>query len=197
MVGGNGEGAVNGLARLAMNEMMERKMSIRDWYHDFRKSKDTLVAWDVLEDCENALEMLQVEESFDKFRVIWVAAIAQVRAVGHVLHKVDGERNLKLKKIIEDTFSDWKKDRDSNAIFWEFIENERNSVLKQYEFGFLFGPIGVITPAEQEIVELDEGLFCPILEGRYEGEDCRDILAEAIKWWKTQLELVETKYHYI
>jgi hypothetical protein len=170
-------------------------MSIRDWYRDFRKGKDTLVARDVLEDCETALEMLQVEDSFDKFRVIWVAAIAQVRAVGHVLHKVDGERNPNLKKIIENAFGDWKKEREDNAIFWDFIENERNSVLKQYEFGFLFGPMGVIIPAEQDIVELDEGLFCPILEGRYEGEDCRDILGDAIKWWKNQLNMIEEKYH--
>lgn len=170
-------------------------MSIQDWYRDFRKSKDSLVAWDVLEDCEHALEMLQVEGSFDNFRVIWVAAIAQVRAVGHVLHKVDGERNPKLKKIIEDIFGDWKKNREGNAIFWDFIENERNSVLKQYEFGFLFGPIGIIsTDDDEEIQKLDKGLYCPILEGRYEGEDCRDVLAEAIKWWKNQLSRIEKQF---
>ena len=170
-------------------------MSFRDWYHDFRKGKDSLVARDVLIDCEKALEMLQEEESFDKFRVIWVAAIAQVRAVGHVLHKVDSERDPKLKKIIEEAFHGWKKNKEDNAIFWDFVENERNSVLKQYEFGFLFGPIGVIVPAEQEVVELDESLFCPILEGRYEGEDCRDVLADAIKWWKTQLDVIDENFH--
>jgi hypothetical protein len=172
----------------------EKLMGFSDWFRDFRKSKDSLVARDVLTDCEMALEMLQVEETFDKFRVIWVAAIAQVRAVGHVLHKVDSERDPKLKGIIEEVFNDWKKNKEENAIFWEFIENERNSVLKQYEFGFLFGPIGVITPAEQEIVELDEGLFCPILEGRYKDEDCRDILADAITWWKNQLDMIEKKF---
>ena len=170
-------------------------MSIRDWYSDYRKGKESLVARDVLEDCEKALEMLQIEDSFDRFRVVWVAAIAQVRAVGHVLHKVDGERNPKLRKVIEESFADWKQNREENAIFWEFIENERNSVLKQYEFGFLFGPMGVIIPAEQEVVDLDEGLFCPILEGRYEGEDCRDILADAIEWWKNQLNVIEKNFH--
>ena len=170
-------------------------MRINGLYREARKRKDSLIARDVLEDCEKALEMLQEEIPSDEFRVIWVAAIAQVRAIGHVLHKVDGERNPKLKKIIEEAFNDWKKNKEDNAIFWDFIENERNSVLKQYEFGFLFGPIGVITPADQEIVELNEGLFCPILEGRYEGEDCRDILAEAIKWWKNQLNIIEDKFH--
>jgi hypothetical protein len=94
----------------------EKLIGFRDWYRDFRKSKDSLVGRDVITDCEMALEMLQVEESFDRFRVIWVAAIAQVRAVGHVLHKVDDERDPKLKKIIEDTFNDWKKNKEDNAI---------------------------------------------------------------------------------
>lgn len=155
----------------------------------------SLSAWDVLRDCEHAFEMLETEESFDRFRVVWVAAIALVRAVGHVLHKVDGGKDQKLKKIIEDTYKSWKADKESHAIFWDFIEFERNTVLKQYEFGFFFDPIGIIVPAEDKIFELDDGLFCPIGEGRYEGEDCRDVLEEAIKWWKTQLEFVERKYH--
>jgi len=156
--------------------------------------KDSLVAWSVLKDCEQALEMLQTEDSIDKFRVIWVAAIAQVRAIGHVLHKVDGDSDPRLKYIIEESFQDWKKDREINSIFWNFVESERNSVLKQYEFGFLFGPIGVVMPADQEIEEIDEGIFCPILDGKYAGEDCRDVLSDAIKWWKVQLNLIEVKY---
>lgn len=154
----------------------------------------SLSAWGVLRDCDQAFQMLELEESFDKFRVLWVAAIALVRAVGHVLHKVDGEKDPKLKKIIEDAHKSWKMDKDTHAIFWEFIEFERNTVLKQYEFGFFFGPIGIIVPAEEKTFELDDGLFCPIGEGRYEGEDCRDVLEEAIKWWKIQLELVERMY---
>ena len=169
-------------------------MGFRDWYREFRNSREPFVAWDVLKDCELALEMLQKENSFDQFRIIWVAAIAQIRAVGHVLHKVDGERDPKLKVIIEEIFIEWKNNKVNNAIFWDFIENERNSVLKQYEFGFLFGPLGVIAPTEEEVMELDEGLFCPILDGRYEGEDCRDILDEAIKWWKIQLNRIEKDF---
>ena len=171
-------------------------MSFRDWQRDLRRNKDSLAAREVLYDCMQALEMLQTEVSFDRFRVIWVAAIAQVRAVGHVLHKIDSEKDQKLKKIIAESYDAWKVNKEENAIFWDFIENERNSVLKQYEFGFLFGPLGVITLGEEEPAELDDGLFCPILEGRYGGEDCRDILSDAIKWWKVQLNLIEEKYQH-
>jgi hypothetical protein len=169
-------------------------MSIKEWYSEFRKNQVSLLAWEVLRDCEHALEMLQTENSFDNFRIIWVAAIAQVRSVGHVLDKVDGERSPGLKKIIAETYREWKTNKDANSIFWDFIESERNSVLKQYEFGFIFGPIGVITPADQEIDEIDEGLFCPILDGKFEGEDCRDVLSSAIEWWKKQLTNIEQKY---
>ena len=46
----------------------------------------------VLSDCKYALDMLQVESRPASFRVLWVAGIALVRAVGHVLQKVDGEK---------------------------------------------------------------------------------------------------------
>ena len=41
----------------------KQSMSIGDWHYNFIRGKDTLVARDVLEDCEKALEMLEVEES--------------------------------------------------------------------------------------------------------------------------------------
>lgn len=64
-------------------------------------------------------------------------------------------------------------------------------MLKEYEIGFLSGPIGVLAQAEGKVYELDENLFCPIVDGRYAGEDCRDVLATAIAWWEKQLDLIE------
>lgn len=38
---------------------------------------------------------------------------------------------------------------------------------------------------------LDENLFCPITEGTFAGEDCRDTLELAIEWWDRQLRDID------
>jgi hypothetical protein len=143
----------------------------------------------VLEDCKHAHALLEDEVRPDSFRVLWVAGIALARAVGHVLQKVDAAESGPLKKAVDQAYADWKNNREDNAIFWEFIEEERNRVLKQYEAGFFAGPVDIL--AGEQIHTLDENLFCPITDGRFSGEDCRDVLAEAIKWWERQLAQIE------
>jgi hypothetical protein len=66
---------------------------------------------------------------------------------------------------------------------------ERNQVLKQYEIGFFSGPVTLV--AGTEAATIDDNLFCPIAYGPYEGEDCRDVLQEAITWWKAQLSSIQ------
>jgi len=143
----------------------------------------------VLEDCKHSLALLEDEIRPDSFRVLWVAGVALARAVGHVLQKVDAARPGPLKTAVDKAYAARKDDRDANAIFWEFIEEERNRVLKQYEVGFFAGPVELV--AEGELHVLDENVFCPIADGRFAGEDCRDLLAEAIKWWEQQLARIE------
>ena len=83
----------------------------------------------------------------------------------------------------------WKADRARHAVFWEFIENERNQVLKQYELGFLPGTVAVAV--DGEVFQLGDTLFSPMSAGPYAWEDCRDVLAEAVEWWQVQLNQVE------
>jgi hypothetical protein len=143
----------------------------------------------VLEDCRHAVELLQTETERRTFRVLWVAGIALARAVGHVLQKVDAAEDPVLAAAVATAFQSWKAKRAENAIFWEFIEAERNLVLKQYEVNFCEGPVDIVVGGE--LATLDECLFCPIAEGLFAGEDCRDVLEDAIAWWETQLELID------
>lgn len=143
----------------------------------------------VLADCKHALDLLETETAPETFRVLWVAGVALARAVGHVLQKVDGERDAGVKKAVSAAYASWKTDRAGNAIFWDFIEEERNQVLKQYEIGFFAGPVDVLATGEVHI--LDENLFCPLTEGSFAGEDCRDVLEQAIGWWEKQLATIE------
>ena len=144
----------------------------------------------VLADCKHAHELLEVESRADTFRVLWVAGVALARAVGHVLQKIDGGSTNATREAIERAYAGWKADKQANAIFFEFIEQERNQVLKQYELGFLAGPIGVATP--DAVFTLDEQIFCPLAEGPFAGEDCRDVLKLAIDWWELQLRDIES-----
>ena len=143
----------------------------------------------VLADCKHAHELLENESQPESFRVLWVAGIALARAVGHVLQKVDGEADDAVRAAVASTYSAWKADRSGNQIFWDFIEEERNQVLKQYEVGFFAGPVEVV--AVGELHTLDDHLFCPIKVGPFAGEDCRDVLEQAIGWWEQQLSSIE------
>lgn len=143
----------------------------------------------VLADCKHALDLLQMESQAASFRVLWVAGIALARTVGYVLQKVDGKQNDAVRTAVASAYASWKADRSGNAIFWDFIEDERNRVLKQYEIGFFGGPVDVV--AGDQLHTLNDHLFCPITDGPFSGEDCRDILEQAIVWWEQQLDSIE------
>lgn len=102
---------------------------------------------------------------------MWVAAVVLLRAVGHVLSKIDATKSAKHKEEIGRLWEDWKLEREGNWIFWDFIENERNNIVKAYQFG----------------VELyDEGIFHTEI-----GEDGVELLFEGIYWWQRQLMALE------
>jgi hypothetical protein len=144
----------------------------------------------VLDDCRHALDLMEHETRPESFRVLWVAGIALARAVGHVLQKVDADQEAALGRAVAVAYDSWKTDRSSNLIFWEFIELERNQILKQYDIGFFAGPVDVVVGREYHT--LDDNLFCPITEGVFAGEDCRDVLREAIEWWERKLDSIES-----
>ncbi len=152
-----------------------------------------LTAKTVLGDCKNAHALLEEESDPIRFRLFWIAGVALLRSVGHVLQKVDAERSPAVKLQVERVYSQWKRDRETNAILWEFIENERNNILKEYQIGFLAEPIEVVVQPNAQPFSLDENLFCPIAEGRYAGEDGRDVMADAISWWEKQIDILENE----
>lgn len=152
----------------------------------------TVTARKVLRDLRHAHELLEGEDDTTRFRVLWVAAISLSRAVGHVLKKVDYGRSVKLSSEIDKAYSRWKSEPESNQIFYEFIDNERNSVLKEYEFGYLSGSTNIVVAVDGQEPELESlDLLCHLSEGIYAGEDCRDILLDAIEWWEIQLKEIE------
>src|SRR5690242_14088814 len=93
----------------------------------------TRAAREVLADCRIALQFLEEEKEVDRWRVHWAGAVALIRAVGHVLHKVDGQCR-RFQQTADSAFKSWKSDDPAHEIFREFIEAERNNILKTYRF---------------------------------------------------------------
>lgn len=163
----------------------------------------TAKARSVLEDCRLALQLLEDETDLRRWRLHWVAALALVRAVGHVLEKVDGKSEV-VKSAARAAFTKWKSDAPEHSIFREFIEKERNTILKEYEFNFHPGeevevaiPVRLQRVSDGTIVEaatifpLNENIYRPLLSGFREGDDARDVLSEAIEWWEGELTAIE------
>ena len=163
----------------------------------------TYAAREVLDDCRLALAMLEEETDLSKWRVHWAAAVALLRAVGHVLDKVDGEDPL-TKRLAGAAFKRWKGPAPEHEIFREFIEPERNTVLKEYRFrhhpldevdmAAIFTLQNVETGETMQsgdVFRIGDNIYRPFQEGWREGDDARDVLSEAIDWWEAELSALE------
>jgi len=123
--------------------------------------------------------------------------MALLRAVGHVLKKADGAQSPAARGIIDNA---WKELKMSNpAIFWNFVEQERNNILKSYEFG----PALKITirPSTAHLNMSTADIYSSSSEpttfhafmrsGSFEGEDPLSLCREAIKFWREYLDKID------
>lgn len=161
-----------------------------------------LVARKTLADCEVAHELLKQEKQESAtWRPHWVGCLALLRAVGHVLRNVDRETDDKHRAVINATWDEWKstKDKGDNAIFWNFIEAERNNLLKEYKFGVEPEPTYIVTEEGDRIVTeegepiVTEDDYFRLSHAGFEDKEARDVIGEAIKWWHEQLGAIEAK----
>jgi hypothetical protein len=157
----------------------------------------------VLEDCKLALQLLENETDLRRWRLHWVSAIVLIRAVGHVLDKVDGKSKA-VKDVSRAAFARWTGNAPEHEIFREFIERERNTILKEYEFNLHPGeqvevaiPVTLKRLSDGAIVNaatvfpIDNNIYRPLLDGFREGDDARDVLTDAIEWWERELAAIE------
>ena len=60
-------------------------------------------------------------------------------------------RDPKVQPAINSAWNRWSGDKAANAIFWEFIEEERNNILKEYHFSVLDSAVVGVA-----VVEIDQ-----------------------------------------
>ncbi len=138
----------------------------------------------VLDDCKFALRALR-EDPRKEWRPLWVMTVALLRAVGHVLAaRVEDPA---MQAAIQAEWESLKQSKPKPKIFWEFIEQERNLVLKEYVSDAATNVtihVGSGRPATYEYVMKD---------GPYAGQDARDVVAEAITWWEQYLDRIDQR----
>ena len=118
---------------------------------------------DMIRDAEVAYSMLEDEENEQRFRILWIANLAILRGIGHVLDKAD-KLNPRYTMAINRWWQELKASKGHlNEVFWDFIQNERNLVLKEYEFNY-----SVDTPilGDGEIYQLGD-LYKPLDDGTF------------------------------
>lgn len=164
----------------------------------------TRASRDVLADCRLALDMLQDVTEPDRWRVHWAGAVALLRAVGHVLLNVNQPADQVVAKAGKAAHRRWKSDDPAHLIYRDFIEDERNNILKEYRSKV--HPLDTVDVAVRltlqnpetgeinyvdQVMPLDKNLFRPMTEGYGKGEDARDVYKEAIDWWERELNAID------
>ena len=129
-----------------------------------------------------------------RFRVHWAACLTLLRAVGHVLDKVDSKHSPAVKTAVKAAYQRWKADPEGAAIFWHFIEAERNLVLKEYETRFDLSGFDVVVEDEEgqpKTEWLGPEYYIRITAGPFIAEDARELVRDAIEWWEGELQRIE------
>lgn len=170
------------------------------------KLKSELILSDLRVAIERHKDSLQAEE----FRISWIAITTLLRAVGHVLDKVDSLQSPKLKRIIGDRYLDIKKTKPKPEIFWYFIDNERNRFIKEYDHnvdrGITLGPLNIgdikgisltidVGRTENSHVTSPTAKFKSIISsGHFKGRNEKDVAIEALSWWTDYINSIKDEF---
>ena len=154
------------------------------------------------EDCKVAAAEIKDGVAGREWRTKCIAAVALLRAVGHTLRNVDAQRDPDLEKLIEEACRKLASTKPDPKIFWEFIEDERNSILKEYRMtagqGVTVRPgalhLNLKTGEEWAEPGLPTLFHYAMTSGPYMGLDQRDFLKEALDWWDAYLLDLERSY---
>lgn len=142
----------------------------------------TLKAWEPFWDCVGVLfhfqnsDIVDGDEELREWKFYWVSGLALLRIVGHVLANVDARTSPKHAEAVGGLWAKLKADRESSSIFWDFIEQERNNLLKTYTFG-------------AKLSSDEHGYFIEFSD----GQDAFQLFREAVYWWRHHLEMLETE----
>jgi len=160
-----------------------------------------LKAKEVLADCAVALEDFEQSAATAYWRTRWVAVVTLLRAVGNVLESVDAKSNEAAAAAIAAEYNELKRTKPQPEIYWRFILEERNSVVKEMALGahlsITLRPGTAWWDARTGETGGLPGLpttFDHFMRGGvYDSKDPRELCRMAIAFWSHHLDRVEER----
>lgn len=128
------------------------------------------------------------------WRVNYFAAIGLLRTVGHVLDKIDSKEWPEAALPIANAYARWKRKEGEDVIFKDFIEDERNLLVKEYRRGCepedaVDCPVLTVDGRENHGISTIPVVF--VEGGHFDGQPVESLLWRAIEWWMLELEAIE------
>lgn len=140
-------------------------------------------------------------KDYQQAKILWFSCVTLLRTIGHVLHKVDASKlDVHSRNELSVQFKSWKS---SEPIFKDFIEKERNNILKEYDIcvgvSEIKETVNLITSDGFQLVTSDGYILQATntiedfvkANGFSEGESPVSILNSALNWWDTKLKKFE------
>jgi hypothetical protein len=113
-----------------------------------------------------------------------VTAATLLRAVGHMLDKVDTRSDPKLRKAMNDRWKQLLASKPHPPIFLEFIVKERDLILKEYDIRA--GQGATVNLGTRKVIN-----HYLINDGPFKGREQREVLRDAVAWWESYLAGIE------
>jgi hypothetical protein len=155
----------------------------------------TTRAREVLADCERLLAALPADIPTSLWRPRWAGLVTLLRTVGHVLDKVDGNRSAAGRNAVDAACACVNQTKPKPRILWEFIEAERNNVVKLYELSVAVNTI--VRPGTAGFTQSTEGgtpsFDAFVHMGPFKGRDPLQLCREAVEFWRVYLDGVDAR----
>ena len=157
----------------------------------------------VLQDCKHAIAKHTDDLQAEDFRISWISVVTLLRAIGHVLQKVDAQQSPAIKKAVGKKWKELQLSKPEPHIFWSFIEEERNRFLKNYEHGIvrkmtfdtlvpgIYTSVDLANARGGKIIASDSEIKSYISSGQFEGINERTVAWMAYDWWKRYLDEID------
>ena len=141
--------------------------------------------------CKYAIDRLKNEPiDYLDWKIQWAGICALLKTSMHLMRNSDAKSELPepLKKNLIQAWHKLEKNKAKYPIYWQFIDKERNNILKEYEYCpdvVIITQDGAIKnkiPSLLSTMEDGEKETLLIRSGKYKGRLALEVLTEAAQW---------------